>query len=130
MEHDFRFTDDGRIGLTIERLLSVQLTHLMSGLDEDINDCARGESVVWAGYTEWIGEVANTRISLGWNIELGVQVGQGEWSRSGCPRSNICLLEAEGDAYSWEKNLVVLGTVVDALGWQQTVARAIEQRYR
>ncbi|MGU7776053.1 DUF4902 domain-containing protein [Burkholderia sp. MR1-5-21] len=130
MEHDFRLTDDGRIGLTIERLLSVPLTHLMSGLDEDADDCADGASSVWTGYTEWIGEVADTTIVLGWDIEMGMQIGQGQWSRSGAPRSNICLLAAVGDAYPWEKNLVVLGTVIDALVWQQAVAHSIEQRYR
>jgi len=63
---------DGFLRIALDDLLSVNLTHLVSGLDEDysaeIHQCGTVTSIM--GYTEWVGQAPDATISLGWNRNL------------------------------------------------------------
>ncbi|MEO3715580.1 DUF4902 domain-containing protein [Roseateles flavus] len=120
---------DGFLRMALTDLLSVEFTHLISGLDEKSSSSERhGESVTWiGGYTEWIGSDSHVGVSLGWDWRLEVCPRSGtQCVRFGLPRSNIMLVDAEHQDYGWNRNLHALATVVDALPWTEQTLSAIE----
>lgn len=122
---------DGFLRIALEDLLSVNLTHLVSGLDQGdptgIRQCGTVTSIM--GYTEWIGEAPGTTISLGWDWLLEQhQLGGVTCVRIGLPRSNVMLVDAKRCDYGWNRNLQALATVVDAMPWPDQTKRAVQLR--
>lgn len=121
---------DGFLRIALNDLLAVNLTHFVSGLDEDgpveIRLCGTVTSIM--GYTEWIGEAPGATISLGWDWRLEPhQLGGATCVRVGLPRSNVMLVDAKSrDDYGWSRNLEALATVVDAMPWPDQIQRAIQ----
>lgn len=122
---------DGFFRIALDDLLSVNLTHLVSGLDEDdpaeTHHCGTATSIM--GYTEWIGEAPGAAISLGWDWRLEQhQLGGVTCVRVGLPRSNVMLVDAKNRDYGWNRNLEALATVVDAMPWSNQTKWAIQLR--
>ena len=121
--------DDGFLRMTLSELRSLQLVHLLSGLD-DVDPALRrcGARTTITGYTEWLGGAAMD-VTLGWDWRFDPAGAMPLWRRSGSPRSNVLLLDADGRDVPWHRNLVLLGAVVDALPWAEQARSAIALRY-
>jgi hypothetical protein len=120
---------DGFLRLTLEEVLSVQFTHLISGLDEFGNAAAPcGTPTTISGYTEWIGQV-EPALTVGWDWLLEPDSSRPRWRRVGLPRTNVLLVDRASRDLDWHRSLEVLATVVDALPWQEQARSAIEVRY-
>lgn len=122
---------DGFLRIALDDLLSVNLTHLVSGLDEDysaeIHQCGTVTSIM--GYTEWVGQAPDATISLGWDWRIKQhQLGGVTCARVGLPRSNVMLVDAKNRDYGWNRNLEALATVIDAMPWSDQTKRAIQLR--
>lgn len=122
---------DGFLRITLSDLLSANLIHVISGLDDDdpmeLHHCGTMTSIM--GYTEWVGGDCGASISLGWDWCLGRDVCGGvTCMRVGLPRSNIMLVDALSRDYGWNRNLEVLATVVDAMPWADQTQRVLQQR--
>lgn len=122
---------DGFLRMTLSDLLSVNLIHLISGLDDDDSlvpyRCGSVTSIM--GYTEWIGGEPGAPISLGWDWHLEQDVcGDVTCVRAGLPRSNIMLVDSANRDYGWDRNLEILSIVVDAMPWADQTQRALQHR--
>ena len=135
-------SSDGLLRLSIGELLSLPIQHLMSGVDAETalhrvqltQACGRPTQI--SGYTEWV-TASVPAVSIGWDWQLQLQPAPQWWSqpllaqppfcwaRLGPPRTNIMLVYAAGGDTGWHKNLALLGTVVDALPWQDRLQRAV-----
>lgn len=121
---------DGFLRIALSDLLSVHLTHLISGLDDDDprepQRCGTMTSIM--GYTEWVGGEPTAVISLGWDWRLDQDVcGDVTCVRVGLPRSNIMLVDASNRDYGWSRNLEILATVVDAIPWADQTQKALQR---
>jgi len=118
-------TADGFLRMTLEDVLSLPFTHFTSGIDEqpvvDIDTC--GSRTVISGYTEWIATTASVTVGWDWIVEAE------HWVRVGPPRSNVLLVDPADRPYDWARNEAVLGTVVDAIPWQEQACAAVVRRY-
>lgn len=121
---------DGLIRLTVDQLLSTPLEHLVSGVDLELNSVpsACGTQTLLSGYTEWISSKDRT-ISIGWDWRLQPLAEGVRWVRVGLPRSNLMLTQDTGDDTTWQGNLEILGTVVDALAWKEVLPQMVAARY-
>ena len=116
------------IRLTVDQLLSTPLEHLVSGVDMESIAPACGTLTSLSGYTEWISTKA-PMISIGWDWCLKVSVTEVRWIRVGLPRSNLLLTHDTGRDTTWQGNLEILGTIVDALAWREVLPTAVASRY-
>jgi Domain of unknown function (DUF4902) len=121
---------DGLIHLTVEELLSARITHLISGVDLDENNRLKscGMATTISGFTEWV-SVEKPSISIGWDWQIQTTISGHRLDRVGQPRSNLILIKNADNDISWEKNLEILGSVVDALPWRDLVPSAVATRY-
>jgi Domain of unknown function (DUF4902) len=123
---------DGLIRLSIDELLSTPLTHLISGVDMDIEPPALlsscGSTTSICGYTEWV-STGYPVISIGWDwcIQCG-PLGT-VWSRIGMPSSNLLITCDEDTEANWERSQRLVASVVDALPWREYLPSAINTRY-
>lgn len=121
-------TKSGQIQVTVQELLELHLTHLYSALDTDSSNLPQaqrcGTATTLSGYTEWLG-ADELPVSLGWDWCITAIHHQAHWQREALPRSNIQLLNENGQALTWEDNLRVLATWLDTQSWQREVALAI-----
>lgn len=119
---------DGFLRIALNDLLSVNLIHLISGLDDDplgTRNCGSVTSIM--GYTEWVGVQPGVPISLGWDWRLEQDVCGGVTCvRIGLPRSNIMLVDAANRDYGWDRTLEILATVVDAMPWADQTQKALD----
>jgi len=122
---------DGFLRLPLDEVLSLDLHHLMSGVDADApvaddaghDRCGRAASI--SGFTEWASSGA-PGVSIGWDWRL--DAAQVSFVRVGLPRSNLLLVDDLGHDYAWDRNLEVLATVVDAMPWSRRTQRAVTTR--
>jgi hypothetical protein len=121
-------SDDGFIRLTLDAVLSVPFKHLVSGLDDDPDASPCGTCTTISGYTEWVSD-SQPKITVGWDWVLDPADGALRWRRVGLPRSNLLLVDTARNDYAWDRNLVVLATVVDAIPWQDHARSFIDERY-
>jgi hypothetical protein len=125
-----RLSLDGLIHLTVEELLSTPMKHLISGVDLDEMDFLKscGMMTTISGFTEWA-STESSSISIGWDWYVQTTIFGHRLTRVGLPRSNLILTKNAGEDTSWDKNLEILGTVVDALPWREMIPNAISERY-
>lgn len=118
-----RVSPDGLVRLSIDELLSLQIHHLMSAVDLELDVphfASCGCETTISGYTEWV-SASRPAVSIGWDWHICHWSVQRPfvWTRRGKPRSNIMLVYSTGNDAGWSKNLELLATVVDALPWQE-----------
>lgn len=122
---------DGLVRLTLDEVLSTPLQHLISGVDpeEDACDerCGRVTSVT--GYTEWLSD-SSPAIVIGWDWQSVLKQGRPHLARVGAPRCNIMLVDHTAHDLDWDKHLDILGTVIDAMAWEDQTQATISERYR
>ena len=125
-----RVSSDGLVHLSIDELLSIPLSHLISGLDGDQGDCNAicGHGTSISGYTEWV-STSTPSITIGWDWCIRSTVWAHYWARVGTPRSNVMLVYGAGEDAGWDKNLEILSTIVDSLPWREQVPQAVASRY-
>jgi hypothetical protein len=117
--------DDGFLRMTLEDVLSLPFTHLASGVDEISDDGVErcGSCTTISGYTEWVARTSPP-VSVGWDWIVDA----GRWMRAGPPRSNVLLVDPIARPYDWARNEAILGTVVDAIPWQEQAREAVCRR--
>ncbi len=120
-----KIDNDGYIRLCLGDLQSVELVHLLSGLDEaDCVDPACTDRAEIHGYTEWI-SASEPVVSVGWDWRVDT------WARpvsvvfDASPRSNIMLLDGDGEDMGPEETARSLAVHLRALPWQPVVLAAI-----
>lgn len=121
---------DGYIRLSLSLLASIELVHLVSGLDEDMpaSPCESAAPTAITGYTEWV-STTSPAISLGWDWIMEVADGIVQPARLGEPRSNCMLVdESNGDLGPARSN-AALAEFVDTLPWQAETGKQIASRY-
>lgn len=121
---------DGYVRLTLDTLLTIRFSHLISGVYEDTSISA-GEGASFSvtyGYTEWV-STAKPLLSLGWNWRLGVSQGPIQYSRMDCPYSNIMLVDERLHDLGAAKTAALLESIIDLMHWQTEVDEHIVARY-
>ena len=121
---------DGFLRMTLEDVLALPFTHLISGLDEPCDDrlATCGSRTTSSGYTEWVAST-DPPVTVGWDWVVDAGDQRMRWTRVGPPRSNLLLVDRTEHPYDWAKNEAVLGTVVDAIPWQDQARSAVAHRY-
>jgi hypothetical protein len=116
--------------MTLEDVLVLPFTHLVSGLDEPSDDVVAtcGSSTTISGYTEWVAST-DPPVTVGWDWVVDAANQGTRWVRVGPPRSNVLLIDSAERPYDWAKNEAVLATVVDAIPWQEQARTAVARRY-
>lgn len=116
---------DGFVRLSLDAILCLRLEHMLSGLEHDQQKSARcGTPTTICGFSEWVSS-PTPRLSLGWDWRLSFEQGMVGLVRVGLPRSNVMLIDSQGSDYDWQRNLEMLGTVVDALPWRADTRRTL-----
>jgi hypothetical protein len=122
---------DGLVRLTLDEVLSTPLIHLISGVDQEVRGklprCGTVTSVT--GYTEWR-SAAEPVIVVGWDWKSVCKQGRPQLSRVGPPRCNVMLVDHDQEDFDWDKQLEILGTVIDAMDWEHQTQATIRDRYR
>lgn len=122
---------DSYIRLTLAELSAIRLTHLVSGMDEDMPPLA-GESAAAttiSGYTEWVSDTEPV-VSLGWDWVMEVAGGAVRMVRLGEPRSNCMLVDENNGDLGTSRTDAALAALVDALAWQAAAREHVAARYR
>lgn len=121
-----RVSTDGLVRLTLDELMSLHISHFLSGLDAD-DSCilaSCGCPTTISGFTEWISHTHPT-VTLGWDWCLVSKSGTAFWIRLGAPRTNVLILGEDGVEKTWAQSLEQVGTVVDALPWADKVPEVL-----
>lgn len=121
---------DGYLRLRLDDLLGLSLHHLISAVDTEPaaqRQCGRTTDV--CGYTEFVSEGRHRVVSLGWDWRFDLEQPGLRCTRIGWPRSNVMLIDRRRADMDWDKNLVLLASVVDALPWRTTTRDAVLKRY-
>jgi Domain of unknown function (DUF4902) len=121
-------TNMGLVQATMKELLNQRLEHFFSAIDADPDDLPPnrrcGTVTTLTGYTEWLCS-AEFPITIGWDWHVLAAAHGIHWKRKELPRTNIQLLNEDGDALAWDDSLLVLSTWVDAQAWQKDVVQAV-----
>lgn len=121
---------DGYIRMTLAQLQTLELHHLITGLDEDApapaGDAAL--STVITGYTEWI-TPGQPAITLGWDWQMELHGAQLGLRRLGEPRGNVMLLDGNQNDLGQQASARLLAILVDGLDWQPAALRHVRSRY-
>lgn len=120
-------SSDGYIRLHLAELKDIPLHHLASGLDDDFPEAVYSGALhtTISGYTEWVSHTSPV-ISIGWDWQM---LDARRLLRTGEPRSNLLLLEAQCGDVDYLVSLGLLEAFVDTLAWQAEVFRQISERY-
>lgn len=124
--------NDGLLRLGRQDLARMQLTHLISGLDEDAEPpdapavCGGGTSM--CGYTEWV-SAQEPRLTLGWDWHLDDNAPTPRVVRLGLPRTNVLVVDGADAPLPWNESLHVLATFIDTFDWNTPAFQAVCQRY-
>ena len=119
-----KLTENGLVLVAVADFMQISFNHLLTALDEEPrdqqSDCGRVAHIT--GYTEWLSD-GYPQLTVGWDWILDER-GQGHApNRLGPPRTNVKLIDLDGQVLPWDANLQKLGQLIDAhLPWQQTVS--------
>lgn len=123
-----KITDMGLVQATMQELLNLRLEHFFSAVDsgpEDLPPNQRcGTVTTITGYTEWLCST-EFPITIGWDWHVLTTEHRAHWQREELLRTNIQLLNEDGQALAWDDSLRVLATWVDAQTWQKDVVLAV-----
>lgn len=121
---------DGLVRMTVHELLDMHFHHVWTEIDagaqDPIGTC--GTACEWTGFTEWV-SAESPRITLGWDWRLRCVSDAVVLLQDGEARTNVMLVDADNRDVGWIKNLQVLSTLVQAVGWAEPVQRALQERY-
>ena len=110
---------DGLVRLTLDEVLSTPLSHLLSGVDDEVvgsrPQCGTRTTSL-TGYTEWL-SAEEPVIVVGWDWQGVFEHGRPRLKRVGPPRCNIMLIGHASEHVGWARQLEILGTVIDAMDW-------------
>lgn len=122
---------DGYVRLSPASLMALSLRHFLSGLDDDIglNAADDGTQALICGYTEWLSTSAPA-VTIGWDWHLDLTGGCPRYVRTGCPRSNIMLIdEVNGGDLGHDETSASIILKIDQSGWEDSVQKHISMRY-
>jgi len=122
-------TSDGLLRMRRSELDALQLTHLLSGMDDEesgVGGC--GCATTLSGYTEWVSPQAAT-LTLGWDWQLEAGAGEPRVTRLGLPRTNIQVLDGVMRPLPWDDSLQVLADFIDSIEWASPAFEAVCQRH-
>jgi len=120
-----QISPQGLIRLTYEALSAIPLNHLVSGIDTDGSEDTCGKPTELTGFTEWVTKTSPA-ITIGWDWKIEYKDGQSRYERLGLPRTNVMLINGQGQDHGWDQNLNHLGRFVDTVPWSATVDEAIK----
>ncbi|MES2299296.1 MAG: DUF4902 domain-containing protein [Pseudomonadota bacterium] len=126
----FSISTDGYIRLTLAKLRSFKLIHLISGMDEDVPPCSEHGAISTAitGYTEWVSS-GTPALTIGWDWQMNVSDGNVCLTRISESRSNILLQDGNLLDLGPTESSALLDHFVDTLDWHDTAADFINARY-
>lgn len=126
----FILSEDGYVRLTFTSLQHTPLVHLLSGLDEDHPELPQSGAYacIISGYTEWVSSTFPI-ITIGWDWQLDVSLGQPHYVRVGSPRSNLMLQDSRRHDLGPNNTSRLLEVMIDAINWQEETDDTINARY-
>ena len=117
-----------KVCVTLGELLALRMRHLFSAADPEArrNDTGSlcGTGTLLSGYTAWE-STCDLPVTIGWDWRIHPRQQGALWLREGLPRTNIQVMNREGQPLSPADNSRVLATWIDSLSWSDEVARAI-----
>lgn len=121
---------DGYIRLSFEKLKTISLVHLISGLDENSPTITHSGALPTEimGYTEWVSNTVPT-ITIGWDWQMDAVHNHILLRRISEPRSNIMLQDSTGMDVGSGKTMIMLEALIDVLDWPNEVRNHIDIRY-
>ena len=123
-----KITDMGLVQASMQELLNLHMGHFFSAVDSEPMTLSPeqrcGTHTTVTGYTEWLCS-AEFPITIGWDWQVMMSARSVHWQRQELPRTNIQLLNEDGQVLAWEDSLRVLATWVDAQAWQKEVVHAV-----
>lgn len=120
-----QISSQGLIRLTYEALSAMPLNHLVSGVDTDGCADACGRPTELTGFTEWV-TPTDPAITIGWDWKIEYKDGESRYERLGQPRTNVMLVNGQGQDHGWDRNLDHLSQFLDTVPWPTTVDEAIK----
>lgn len=123
-------SQDGYVRMPLSLFMELPLVHFLSGLnDEPIRQAVEGgtEASI-SGYSEWLSDTF-PRITVGWDWHLDLTTGIPRYLRDGWPRSNIMLIDADGQDLGDEATATSIAFWIDQAGWNNDVGKYITARY-
>ncbi|MDA8389393.1 MAG: DUF4902 domain-containing protein [Gammaproteobacteria bacterium] len=122
-----RVSGDGYVRMSADELRDLPLTHLFSGLDEDVVGCVcqDGTRALISGYTEWL-SLASPVVTVGWDWRLDDALGEVRYVMDGWPRTNAMLVEARTHKDLGEETTArALVNRVQQIDWAREIAEQI-----
>jgi hypothetical protein len=123
-------SSDGYVRLTVDHLNHTQMVHFFSALDDDHPEQLTPHVLPSpvSGYTEWVSS-GNPTLSIGWDWRMYTQDRQMICELIDTPRSNIMLINAEGQDLGDRETRRLLIQHIASLNWQPAAVSAILQVY-
>lgn len=120
-------SSDGYIRLWFGTLERLALKHLCSGRDADLalgSDTPAAAPAAVSGYTEWVSE-GKPAISVGWDWQALPGTQRPVCVRAGLPRSNVMLVDAQGNDMGPDATSMFLAQWLD-----RHAARALDRPWQ
>lgn len=120
-------SEDGYIRLTASVAMSVSLSHICSGLDDDVDHLDQplvGGVFILKGYTEWASEEP-PRLSLGWDWGLIDVQGRLLLQRVGSPRTNMQFIDNSGSDLDQLENDFLIGNLIESILWSPVIQEIV-----
>ena len=130
INHVLSVSADGYICMSFTELQTITLSHLISGIDENMSAATSsgGTATDITGYTEWV-SLTTPAITIGWDWQMGADHNGIQLRKISGPRSNVMFKDKNGQDIGPEKTEIMLAGLIDGLDWIDTVRSYIEHRY-
>lgn len=114
--------------LRIELLYSIQVVHLITGVDEDnISSFLAGATLTTiTGFTEWVSTTIPV-ITLGWDWKLTTVSGQPNCVQASDVRSNVMVVDAQRRDLGSVETAKRLSARIGQLRWHDEIIKAIRK---
>lgn len=112
--------------MTFESFLQFEMTHAISGINEDIPPSSGLGASLYpiTGYTEWISDSIPV-ITIGWDWEMTGYEGAAQLRHIGIPGTNLMFVCKEGNDLGTDKTLQLLKSWLGIFSWQTVTLNTI-----
>lgn len=130
INEQFRVSHDGYIRIPAEKLGSIQLLHLDSGIysPEDQYPLLDRTRCKINGYTEWI-SLSSPYVSVGWDWDLIIHGTEPDLIKTGDVYTNLMMQSESNTDLSERENRQLIADSLSSLDWKSKVKSFITLKY-